>query len=295
MKKLMNFTLSDEDTMRYKDSAHLKEFYTSFGLDGLELMPMGSDSHTLVSNDMIEGVHLRCIADWMDLDTEFLLNHYREDLDFAQRCGAKYVVFHIAQVSDEESFTYQMKHSDAEVIDAICQFINELLDGQNYTFDFLMENLWWPGLTLLDVATTKRLLDGVHYEKRGIMLDTGHYLHTNHELKTEEEAISYLQEMVEAHKELLPFFKGIHLQQSLTGEYVKNIIAHPPILEHDPAKRFCQVFEHIFKLDLHQPFASPQICQLVKQVNPDYLTFEYITATLEQHEEYLRIGTALFQ
>ena len=61
--------------------------------------------------------------------------------------GAEYVVFHEVQVAGEESFTYQMKHTNREVIDAAASFINELLDGQTYHFWFLMEILWWPCLT----------------------------------------------------------------------------------------------------------------------------------------------------
>ena len=62
-----------------------------------------------------------------------------------------------------------------------------LLDGEDYTFDFLMENLWWPGLTMTRPEMTKRLLSQVHYQKKGIMLDTGHLMHMNLELKTQDE------------------------------------------------------------------------------------------------------------
>lgn len=294
MKKLMNFTLDPDDLGRYRNAEDLKHFYTSYGLDGLELMPVSNDMHSYITNDMILGVHLRCPADWMQRDRSELAAQYRKDLDFAQSCQADYVVFHITQVSDVESFTYQMQHTDAQVIDAACELIHTLLDHSCYTFDFLMENLWWPGLTLLDASMTRRLLDGIHYPKKGILLDTGHYLHTNHELCSQEEAIAYLGEMLDRHEDLLPYFKGIHLQQSLTGAYVKQILANPPALEEDPSKRFCQLFEHIFRLDLHQPFTHPEIADFVRRVNPDYLTFEYITRTRQEHAEYLRIGTAPF-
>ena len=49
------------------------------------------------------------------------------------RVGAEYVVFHVVPVDDEEGFTYQGKHTDREVIDAAADFINELLDGQEYS------------------------------------------------------------------------------------------------------------------------------------------------------------------
>lgn len=48
---------------------------------------------------------------------------------------------------------------------------------------------------------TRRLLDQIHYPKKGIMLDTGHLMHTNLELRTEEEAIGYILEKIKAHGE----------------------------------------------------------------------------------------------
>ena len=51
-------------------------------------------------------------------------------------------------------------------LDAAAAFINELLDGQDYPFWFLMENLWWPGLNMLDARITERLLAQVHYTKK---------------------------------------------------------------------------------------------------------------------------------
>ncbi|MFR8249834.1 MAG: hypothetical protein ACLVAT_12635 [Lachnospiraceae bacterium] len=101
----------------------------------------------LIQPDMVTGVHCCCLQDWMNQNKEELITHYRKDLDYATRMGAEYVVFHVVQVDGEESFTYQMKHTNREVIDAAASFINELLDRQTYHFWFLMENLWWPGLT----------------------------------------------------------------------------------------------------------------------------------------------------
>ena len=157
-----------------------------------------------------------------------------------------------------------------------------------------MENLWWPGLTLLRPDLTKRLLDGVNYKNKGIMLDTGHYLHTNFHLKDLDSAMDYLNCMLDAHEDLLPYFKGIHLQQSLTGEYVKKFIANPPKLSDDPIERFSQSFAHIFQLDKHEPFDHPDIKTFVERVNPKYLTFEYITGSKEQWIDYLNRGTKYF-
>ena len=71
---------------------------------------------------------------------------------------------------------------------------------------------------------TKRLLSQVHYQKKGIMLDTGHLMHMNLELKTQDEAVDYILEKVAEHGNLASYIKGMHLNQSITGAYVKTLI-----------------------------------------------------------------------
>lgn len=176
----------------------------------------------LIRPEMVTGVHCCCSGDWIASDRQKLIEGYRRDLDYATRMGAEYVVFHVVQVDDEEGITYKLKHTDREVIEEAADFINELLDGQKYDFWFLMENLWWPGLTFLHPEDTQILLDRVHYEKKGFMLDTGHFLHTNLDLETQEEGVTYIQKMLDAHRNMISYIKGIHLQQSLTGAYVKK-------------------------------------------------------------------------
>lgn len=291
MKTMMNFTTSEDDVTRYSSAADLREFYQGFGLSGLELMPLETPQNTIVFPDMVVGVHTCSIADWMSMDRSTLLAHFQKDLDYAEEIRAEYVVFHVTQVSNEECWTCRMKHTDEEVVDAACGFINALLDRKQYSFWFLMENLWWPGLNFLRPSVTKRLLDGVHYSKKGLMLDTGHFMHTNLNLRTQKEALISLHAMLDAHQDLLSCIKGVHLHQSLTGAYVKQWLEQPHMLDSDPEKRFCQVFEHIFRIDRHLPFTEPGVRGLIDRIRPLYLTYEYITRSREEHARYLKRGT----
>ena len=290
MKITMNFTLSDDDTTRYTDSDDLMQFYQGHSLSGLEVMPLGPDDHHLLTPDMIVGVHACCITDWMDLDTDMLIAHYRKDLDYAKKMHAEYVVFHITQVSYAESLTYELIHSNEEVIDAAAAFINRLLDGQDYDFYFLMENLWWPGLTFENPVLTRKLLDQVHYPKKGLMLDTGHFMSTNTGLKTPVNALVYLNQMLDAHEALLPMIKGIHLNQSLSGAYVQDYMQHKLVPSEDPAELATQAFMHIFHIDLHQPFAESGVVQMVKRIDPLYVTLEYISRDRDEHARLLQQG-----
>lgn len=302
MKFQMNFTTSYDDVIRFGSAEELQQFYTEHGCTGLEVMPLGystkdapdvylsAEECPLIRPEMVTGVHCCCSGDWIASDRQKLIEGYRRDLDYATRMGAEYVVFHVVQVDDEEGITYKLKHTDREVIEEAADFINELLDGQKYDFWFLMENLWWPGLTFLHPEDTQILLDRVHYEKKGFMLDTGHFLHTNLDLETQEEGVTYIQKMLDAHRNMISYIKGIHLQQSLTGDYVKKWLQSVHELPKDPMERFCKVYEHIFQIDRHEPFTAEGVEDLVRRIDPLYVTYEYITRSREELSAYLRTG-----
>ena len=49
------------------------------------------------------------------------------------------------------------------------------------------------------------------------MLDTGHLIHTNTDIKTQQDAVDYINTVLDKHDELSSYIKGIHLNQSLSG------------------------------------------------------------------------------
>ena len=108
-----------------------------------------------------------------------LLEHYRRDLENAKKYGAEYVVFHAADAGIEQTLTGRGGYADREVIDGVCEFLNELMGGVTDGPALLLENLWESGLTMTEPELTARLMDGVEYKNKGIMLDTGHLMHTN--------------------------------------------------------------------------------------------------------------------
>lgn len=122
------------------------------------------------------------------------------------------------------------------------------------------------------------------------MLDTGHFMNTNPELRTSDDAVACLHSMLDRHKDILPFIKGLHLNQSLSGSYMKAYMKSPSLPPEDPDLLFCQAFEHIFRIDQHLPFTDPGVSGLLKRICPKYVTLEYITKNRQEHEEYLREG-----
>lgn len=318
MYRIINLVNYDSELERFKDKEDLIQFYSKYGINGIELQKVQDLQEKYLHQDMIIGIHLPFFSTWVDFykgdmdkvlkeygsmevveqiyggtEKSAIIKVYREQLEYAHRIGAKYVVFHICDVSIEESFTGRFMHSDEEVIDVSCKLINELLNGKDYQFDFLMENLWWPGLNFKNPSMTKRLLDGVNYKKKGIMLDTGHLMHTNEDLKTLEEALEYIKAVVNELGPLKEYIKGIHLHQSLTGERAKSMRDSKTELKQDYWERMCQVYEYIFQLDEHKPFVCEGIKEFIEEMNPQYLTYEFITRNREEHEAYLKQISAI--
>lgn len=310
MKVQFNMTTSSEDLDRFTDQADLLQFMDGF--DGVELMYYGEDEKHLIPKEKVVGVHLGYFPYWFDFwngdeealvqefgsmeqcekvyggkNREVLLEKIRHDLKIAHAYGAEYVVYHATDARIEETFTGKYGHTDEEVIDGLISFINELLKEEDGSLLFLVENLWQPGFSFTRPEMTKRLLDGIQYEKKGIMLDTGHLFHTDTSVRTQEEGIAYIHKQLDAHGELCRYIKGIHLNQSQTGALMEETAKNPPTMAKNYEERMGQMFWYAFEVDQHLPFTADGIQELVQRINPEYLTFEFITADRNQHMDYL--------
>lgn len=318
MKTMINMTTSTHDTDRYNDINDLRAFYKDRNLDGLELMLFGLEVPDKIPAEDIIGVHLSYYTHWVDFwrgNTDGLINEYGSldkayerfggsdrsvivdkfitELDNAQRLNAEYVVFHVGDVTLESTFTYKHAYTDAEVIESTCELINEILKDRDYSFYFLVENLWWAGFSFTSYDTTKMLLNGINYGKKGIMLDTGHLLHTNRSLRMQDEAVDYIHDMLDLHGDLCSYIKGIHLNQTLSGEYVESVLNSPlPKLSDDMRERYRQAVSHVYKIDNHQSFTTAKIRTVIDRIKPLFLTHELITNDLQEHIEHLDMQLA---
>lgn len=311
MKTLFNITTSDDDLQRFDSAKDLEKMMDAF--DGVELMYFDKDEQNIIEKDRVVGLHMHFFPFWLDFwkgneerlikefdtrqtweayyggtDREAIIRRYKKDMEIAHQYDVEYVVFHVSEASIEESFTWNYHYSDEEVVDATAELLNELFRGEDGKIALLLENLWQPGMKFTNPSVTKRLLDQVAYPNKGIMLDTGHLLHTNTKIKTQEEGVSYIHQMLDAHGELAGCIRGMHLNQSLTGEYCEEIKKNPPPMGKTYRERYNQMFFHAFAVDKHEPFTAKGVKELVERIAPEYLTFEFITADNVQHQMYLK-------
>ena len=296
----LNFPLSQYCIRPYGSWEALGKTVKALGLDGLEVIADPDDLAADVPLDLVAGYHLTFYPDWVDFwrqdekallgkfhsweevekiyrgrRPEDLMAQFREDLALAQRLKAPYLVFHVSDVSLEEGYTYRWLHSDREVLDAAIDFANQLLKGVEPTFDFLVENQWWPGFTFTEPEKTEYLLKNIDYPRVGIMLDTGHLMSTNQRIRSQKQGIAYILEMIEKHGSLAERIQGLHFHQSLSGAYCrKNVGEVPPDFPEEYFAAFAVSYGHIQQIDRHRPWTEPRCAAIIHRAAPKYLTHE---------------------
>jgi hypothetical protein len=312
--KLMNFTNHSSDLDRFSgDYEKLRQFLKKHDLQGLELIQDTQWNAESIPSSMISGLHMRFWPIWLDFwrddkaellrqfgdvasythyygggTRDSIMEYYRNEIKTACDMGTEYVVFHVSHVQLEHCYNYCFTYNDTEIIEAFIEMINELLEGVNADFDLLLENQWWPGLTFLDKSAAARLMEGISYPNKGFMLDIGHLMNTNTDIATEAEATAYILEVLDKLEELAGYIRGIHLNSSLSGEYVKKqLLGNDYNPNESFFNRYLNTFGHISGIDRHLPFTHPSIKRVIDFVNPKYLVYEFITSSFEELEQFV--------
>ena len=303
MKMVTNFPLFNGCLGEYGSMEGLLECCRESGVDGIEaIWDYAPYTEEPPLPGMAIGHHLMFWPSWVDFwihdekalmreyfdwDTVYefyrgankdsLIEEYRRDIERAMQSNAEYLVFHVSEAGLEESFTYKFTHDDELVIDCAIECINQITPYITNGAALLVENQWWPGFTFTKPEITKRLLDGIEYPNKGIMLDTGHLLNTNTALRTEQDGIAYINQMLDKHGSLAKMVRGLHLNQSLSGEYVKsnNYKCSQEFLDAPTYwEKYARCYDHILKVDRHQPWTDPSIAQVIERINPEWINHE---------------------
>ncbi len=289
------------------DPLRLEHFLQQHGLAGIEFMPCAPWDGKLPFPACIQGVHLRFWPNWLDFwqwnipelrrevgnaecvravygeTRQDWLGLWRQNVREAVRCGAQYVVFHVADARTSELYCRRFFHRDEEVVRAAAAVVNAVMEGLPEECMLLFENLWWPGLTFCEPPLAQLLLELTEHQNSGFMLDTGHLMNTNLSLRTEQEGMDYVIRTVEKMGVLRERIRGIHLHCSLSGAYVEAMRrTHPEKMDILPDWQ--QVMDYILHTDQHRPFVSGVAEPLLADLRPDWLVHEFIPASYADWE-----------
>lgn len=317
MYKLINFSVDPWDLDKFdNNSSNITAFLKKHQIDGFEMFQYANWNDTIFPNALTIGVHMGFWPMWLEFwknDQQVLLrqfgdektcqeyyrcatrdefiHRYREELRKANEIGVRYVLFHVCHVEPEQCLSYEFNYSDEEVIEAFLEMINQVFEGLKVDFDVYFENNWWPGLTLVDQKIAQHLLDGFNYPNKGFVLDLGHLMNTNMDLKTEEEATDYILETIESLGEVSRYIKGLHINSTLSGEYVKKMIKNKIRVSPDKSfmDKYSEVYEHIANIDRHLPFKDSSIQKIINRVKPQYIVYEFLAQSIEELDQYIQV------
>ena len=317
MVKLINLSTYSHDIQMFNyDQNKIINFLQKNGMDGIELLNPIMWDENIIPRRLVKGVHLRYYPAWFDfwkgnreallkqfktmddvekyyggINRESIIEYYKKEIRAADKIGAEYVVFHVSHVQLEHIYNYKFTYSDLEIIDAAVELINEIFKGLNTNVKLLFENLWWPGLTMLNKDMAYRMLGKVNYSNKGFMLDTGHLMNTNYYIENETQAVEYILNTTNNLGELKSFIKGIHLNCSLSGAYVMEEINKNNNIESmfNSRKTYGNAYSHVLNIDQHKPFRDKSVSKIIEFIKPEYVVYEFITSSLAQLEQYIKI------
>ena len=85
------------------------------------------------------------------------------------------------------------------------------------------------------------------------------------------------------------YIKGMHLNYSLSGEYVLETIKkyRNEKLEGNFKDKYMNSYFHIYKIDYHDPFINRRVGEIINKLDLDYLVYEFLTDSLDELKEYI--------
>ena len=281
--------------MMLKDRVEdIRKIITDLHLDGIENLVYGEEPAKHPVPSLTVGCHLAYWPDWMnfylgrsdlykeDFPTEKSLIDYfggttvddwerriRNNIRAALAEKPAYLVWHVADCTIEETWTRHFHYTNKEVLKAAAEVYSAVADVVPPSVYVLFENIFWPSLYRLEPEDVDYFFSRLPGKNVGIMLDTGHLMNTNWNIRTEADGADYICGVVNRLGSMKSLIRGIHMSCSISGDYQRAHLGPPP------AKITPEIIgHHIISIDQHRPFTTDAAKRIVDTVEPEFLTHE---------------------
>ena len=304
MKKLLSFIAADSYLEEIGDGWNeLDKILQKYRLDGIETMTGGFYNPENIETVKPIGHHLLYFPSWLhmwledekELIKEFeslekavevyggwgrqrLIEFYRSEFLDSIKMGSEYMVFHVAHVGLDEVFGDNFKYGNKEVLTYTVELLNEVFKDVKDGPILLLENLWWPGMDLLDEVETKNFLEQINYSNKGIMLDISHLTLTDKNIQNFETVEKYIEEVILNSPILKKNIRGIHLNATFPFLYRKNKLEKNQdkiAVTENRMDRYKIIIDHITNLDSHEIYNDTSINRILEKLDIEYLVYEF--------------------
>ncbi len=294
----MTLHLLSHSVYSYDDpiGADAKGVLGGIGADGVELLT-SFDRPDPSLRDIAVSVHLPHAIDWMaawegeplDLHGDsalfYMYGRSREEvvsnlggaIRNAATLGPAYGVLHAADCAVADLNRRSYSRDSRHVLETFVEMVNTVAStfpGGEPPFRILFENLWWPGLRLVDDSDYRYLAGRVEFSNWGICLDTGHLMNCLPGIRSQSDGVEALAGIFDGYcSDLIDSIETVHLHWSASWDYRSSFEER----ECDgPLEDFiASAFPHISNIDNHRPYTDPRVADLVSLLDPQYLTYEF--------------------
>ena len=256
----------------------MKYFSKKYGFDGYELIKF-TDKDESKLKDYFIGYHIRFFPSWMEFYLEDFASLYSELKDkkyFKSLCGGENSKDELVNYFKKEleiAKTLEVKY----IVFHACNI--KIIESLTYNFKY----------------SDMEVLKNINYKNTGFILDTGHMINNNPEIKNSKEAVKYIKKNLENIGEYKKYILGMHLNYSLSGSYVKKTIEKNRKLNLDIHECMKTIYEHINNIDYHDPFEDKEIINVINSLPIEYLVFELIGNTKEELEDKIQRQWKIFE
>lgn len=284
---------------------------TNLEISGIETI-IGDFCPTEVYEKLpIEGIHIIYFPTWLDIwkgnrenlladfstdspygiaTPENLIDTFVEQFLAAFELKPKYMVFHISHVRPRDIFTMEYSYSDEEILKASSDLLNRVFENEKITSIIkkdmrenrdslpylLFENLPWPGLRFTGSLEENNFLGSVNYPKKGFMMDLSHFICLKRDIFNFSQGADFIKKSLENLDNIRENIIGIHLNGSISGEYLSQDFSSSIALWENsaPLKKYKIEISHIKSIDTHSVFESDKLQEIIALIQPKFLVYE---------------------
>ena len=292
MRHLLSHSV-DEDISLFGGDA--RSTLDSIRCDGLELLVSFSDVDPMYA-DLTETVHLPYSTDWMaaweghpyDMDEdvsryvmygrnrEEMVDNLTKSIEAASVLSPAHGVLHVTNVGLDEVYRRTYTTDSVKVIDTFCEFVNTVIGGMHGgepPFTIAFENLWWPGMRLLDKSDYRRLEDRIEFDDWYVCLDTGHMMNCLPDIRTEQDGIEAVLRVIDGYDDdLRDRIGAVHFHWSASWDYRSSFEERG--LSGDPSEFYFAAYPHVSSIDQHRPFSDSRCREILDILKPEYVIHE---------------------
>lgn len=294
MKNLFSYTVyQDPEAFGSDIAGFLKEHQC----DGLELLTSFEQPPDVFSSSLVT-VHLPYAIDWLsawegrcyDVDDnesrlisfgrnrDEIIYNIRKSICSVSHLNPAHGVMHACNADIPEMYLHNYSRSDLYVVNVFCEIVNEVMScfpKSEPPFKIVFENLWWPGLRMLDDSGFRVLESKLEFDNWGLCVDTGHMMSCIPKIYTEEDGIDALLKVFDGYpKDMVDRISASHFHYSASGHYRETFREMGFDENTDVSERITNAFSHVGKIDQHLPFSLERCNELVEALRPEYLIHE---------------------